>query len=98
MTDAANPRSRGEYLKKLREEHSETVKRTQALLRDQKQFQQQICQAIRENKRTVPEIAAAINQPAHEVLWYLAVYKKYGIVVEDGMCDDYVQYKLVKEA
>jgi predicted transcriptional regulator len=89
--------SRGEMLKRLREGHAETVKRTQALLKEQKRVQQEICKVIREDPKTVPEIAEAVGMPAHEVLWYLASYKKYGIVVEDGMCTDYPLYRRVEE-
>jgi predicted transcriptional regulator len=89
--------SRAEMLKGLRAEHSETVARTQALLKEQKRIQKGICQFIRENPKTVPEIAEAVGMPANEVLWYLASYKKYGIVVEDGMCEDYPLYRRVEE-
>jgi predicted transcriptional regulator len=85
--------SRGEVLKRLREQHAETVKRTQALLKEQKRIQQEICAAIRENHKTVPEIAEAMGMPPPEVLWYLASFKKYGLVVEDGMCGDYPLYR-----
>ena len=84
-------------LKRLRAEHAETVARTQALLKEQKRVQKEICQFIRENSKTVPEIAEAVNMPSDEVLWYLASYKKYGIVVEDGMCADYPLYKKAEE-
>jgi len=89
--------SRGESLKRLREAHAATVERTQALLREQKQMQQSICQFIREDPKTVPDIAANIGKPAHEVLWYIAALKKYGIVVETGMCGDYPLYQRAKE-
>jgi predicted transcriptional regulator len=89
--------SRAEMLKRLRAEHAETVARTQALLKEQKRVQKEICQFIRENPKTVPEIAEAVNMPSNEVLWYLASYKKYGIVVEDGMCADYPLYKKAEE-
>ena len=89
--------SRGEMLKKLREQHAETVARTQKLLKEQKRIQQEICQVIRENPKTVPEVAEATGMPAHEVLWYLASFKKYGIIVEEGMCGDYPLYRRAEE-
>ena len=85
--------SRGEMLKQLREQHAETVKRTQALLKEQKRIQQEICKVVRENPKTVLEIAEATGMPSQEVLWYMASFKKYGIVVEDGMCGDYPLYR-----
>jgi hypothetical protein len=46
----------------------------------------------------VPEIAAEIGEPTHEVLWFVAALRKYGIVVEAGMCGDYPLYQRAKEA
>lgn len=95
---AENPElSRGEVLKKLRAEHAETVETTQALLKEQKQIQRDICQFIRDTPKSVPEVAEEIGLPASEVLWYMAAYKKYGIVVEDGMCEDYPLYRKAEE-
>ncbi len=94
MNDA---KERTALLKRLRGEHAETVKRTQALLKEQKRVQKLLCKHIRDKSKTVPEIAAEVDMPTHEVLWYLTAFKKYDIVVEDGMCDDYVLYKRVEE-
>ena len=97
MTTQQPVQSRGEMLKGLRAQHAETVAWTQALLKEQKRVQKEICQVIRENPKTVPEIADAVNMPTNEVLWYIASFKKYGIVVEDGMCADYPMYRRVEE-
>jgi predicted transcriptional regulator len=93
----SDPKQRAALLKRVRGEHAETVKRTQALLKKQKKVQQLICQNIREKSKTVPEIAEAVDMPTHEVLWYLTSFKKYDIVVEDGMCGDYILYKRAEE-
>lgn len=90
-------KQRTAVLKSLRAEHADTVARTQAILKEQKRVQKLICQSIREKAKTVPEIAAEVAMPTHEVLWYLTGYKKYDIVVEEGMCGDYVLYKKVQE-
>ena len=55
-------------------------------------IQNEICKAIRENPRTVPEVAEITGLPTNIVLWYMTAYKKYGIVVESGMCGDYPLY------
>lgn len=89
--------SRGEMLKQLRAQHADTVKRTQELLKEQKRVQQEICKAIRENPKSVPEIAEATGMLPNQVLWYLASFKKYGIVIEKGMCGDYPLYQKVEE-
>ena len=93
----SDPKQRAALLKRLRGEHAETVKRTQALLKEQKKVQQLICQNIRDKSKTVPEISEAVDMPTHEVLWYLTAFKKYDLVVEDGMCGDYVLYKRAEE-
>jgi transcription elongation factor Elf1 len=88
---------RAAVLKQLRAEHVDTVKCTQELLKKQKNVQKLICQSIREKAKTVPEISAEVDMPTHEVLWYLTGYKKYDLVVEEGMCGEYVLYKKVQE-
>jgi predicted transcriptional regulator len=99
MSDAKTETpSRGMMLKRLREVHPESVERTQALFREQKQMQRAICKFIRDTPRTVPEIAAEIGKPAHEVLWFVAALKKYGILIEAGMRGDYPLYQQAKEA
>ena len=90
-------KKRAAVLKALRSEHVESVAQTQALLKRQKQVQKLICQSIRDTAKSVPEIAAEVGMPTHEVLWYLTGYKKYDIVVEEGMCGEYVLYKKVQE-
>ena len=97
MTDREAARKRSAILKALRTDHAETVARTQALLKEQKRVQKLVCQSIREKAKTVPEIAAEIQMPTNEVLWYLTGYKKYDIVIEEGMCGDYVLYKRVED-
>jgi predicted Rossmann fold nucleotide-binding protein DprA/Smf involved in DNA uptake len=89
--------SRADVLKHLREKHATTVARTQALLKEQKRVQQEICKVMRDTPKSVPEVAAAIGMPANEVLWYIASFKKYGLIVEKGMCADYPLYIKAEE-
>ena len=95
MTDREAAKKRTAVLKALRAEHAETVARTQALLKEQRQVQKLICQTIRDQAKTVPEIAAEVQMPTNEVLWYLTAYKKYDLVAEEGMCGEYVFYKMI---
>jgi predicted transcriptional regulator len=89
--------SRAELLKQLREMHRKSFEQTQALFREQRQLQNSICQLIRQEPKTVPQIAAELNKPTHEILWFVSALKKYGIVAEMGMCGDYPLYQRVKE-
>jgi predicted Rossmann fold nucleotide-binding protein DprA/Smf involved in DNA uptake len=97
MTTQQTTQSRSEMLKRLREQHAESVKRTQALLKEQKRVHKEICQIMRDTPKTVPEVAEAVGMPAHEVLWYVASFKKYGLIVEEGMCADYPLYRRAEE-
>jgi predicted transcriptional regulator len=98
MSDAKIPASsRGEMLKRLRELHAESAARAQVLFQEQRRMQDAICKLIARTPRTVPEIAATIGKPAHEVLWFVAALKKYGIVMEAGMSGDYPLYQQAGE-
>ncbi len=97
MSQREVAKKRTEMLKHLRDKHRETVERTQALLKEQKAIHTRICQAIRENPKTVPEVAQAVDLPPHAVLWHLTALKKYGRIAEAGMCGEYVLYRRVEE-
>jgi predicted transcriptional regulator len=84
-------------LKRLREEHRNTVTRTQALLKEKKMIRRQICQAMQNAPKTVPEVAEATGLPADQVLWHLTAMKKYDLAVETGMCGQYYLYQLAEE-
>lgn len=90
-------KKRGQLLKRLREEHKETVVRTRTHLKEQKGIWQQICQSTREAPKTVPEIAELTGLPAHEVLWHVAAMKKYDQISETGICGEYYLYQRVEE-
>jgi predicted transcriptional regulator len=91
-------RQRTALLKKLRDQHQETVERTQALLKEQQAVRRQICQQLRGGPKTVPDIAEATGIPSHEVLWHITAMKKYALVLEVGRSGEYYQYAMAKEA
>lgn len=97
MTSRADAKRRSEMLKELRTAHAATVERTQARLKEQKKAHQAICQVIRVEAHTVPEIAAETGIPAPQVLWYLTAGKKYGEIAETGMCGSYYLYQLAEK-
>jgi predicted transcriptional regulator len=97
MTTHRVTQSRGEMLKRLRENHAATVERTQAFFKEQKHVQQEIRKVIRDQPKTVLEVAAATGIPTHEVLWHLTAMKKYGLVAETGTCGDYPLYQCILE-
>jgi predicted Rossmann fold nucleotide-binding protein DprA/Smf involved in DNA uptake len=97
MSEREDARKRAEMLKQLREEHRETIARTQALLKEQQAIRRQICQVMRDAPKTVPEVAEATGIPAGQVLWHITAMKKYDLAVETGMDGEYYQYQLVQE-
>ena len=90
-------KKRTAILKRLREEHKDTVARTQTLFKEQKAIRQQICQAMRDTPKSVPEVAETTGIPADQVLWHITAMKKYDLAVETGMCGEYYLYQLVGE-
>lgn len=98
MMDKQEAKKRSQILKRLRDDHRETVERTQALLREQKEIRRQLCQVMRDESRTIPDISAASGLPADRVLWHVNAMRKYDLVVEAGMCGEYVLYQRAEEA
>ena len=93
MTPQKQSATRGELLKQLRTEHAASVERTQALLKEQKKMQQELLAALNEKPKTIPELAADTGLPSERVLWFMAALRKYGVVVENGMSEDYPLYE-----
>jgi predicted transcriptional regulator len=97
MTTKEDAKKRGILLKRLREEHKETVARAQALLKEQKAFRRQICPSMKGTPKAVPELAELAGLPADQVLWHVTAMKKYGLVIETGMCGEYYQYQMAED-
>lgn len=98
MSGNEDVRKRTELLKRLRDEHRESVERTQALLKEQKAIRQKISQALGDEARSVPELAEVTGLPADRVLWHITAMRKYGLIVEAGMADEYYLYRRAEEA
>ena len=97
MSSKEKAKERAAMLKSLRETHHDTVVQTQALLKEQKAIRKQLCEVIRERARSIPEIAAATELPGDQVLWHITALKKYGLVVENGMCGEYYLYQMAED-
>ena len=54
-----------------------------------------IKEQIKDEGRTIPEIAKAISVPASQVLVFVSTLKKYGQVVEGAKDGDYLKYQVV---
>ena len=97
MSSKEEAKKRTQMLKQLREEHKETVGKTQALLKEQNTFRKQVTNAMKEGLKTIPEIADTAGLPPNKVLWHVTAMKKYNIVNEVGMSGEYYQYELAEE-
>jgi predicted transcriptional regulator len=98
IADKEAARERTALLKRLREEHKDTIESTRALLKAQQETRRAICSAMRGGAETIPEIAQASGLPAGQVLWHITAMKKYDLVAETGKCGEYYRYAMVQEA
>lgn len=96
MTTKEDAKKRAIMLKRLREEHKESVTRTQTLLKEQKAIRRQICKPMRQEPKAIPDIAELTGIPADQILWHVTAMKKYGLIVENGMCGEYYLYQMAK--
>jgi predicted transcriptional regulator len=97
MSDREKAKQRTQMLKELREKHKDTVARTQERLKIQKKIYRDINKSIKNEPKTVPEIAQEIDLPTHVVLWNLTALKKYGTVSESEMSGEYFLYTNTEE-
>ena len=98
MSQRDDARKKAETLKRLREQHKETVARTQARFKDQRAIRRQISDVLHNGPKTVPAVAEATGLPASQVLWHITAMKKYDLVAEAGMCEEYFTYQLIQES
>jgi len=97
MSDRENAQQRTQMLRELREQHKDTVARTKERLKMQKKISREINISIKDEPKTVPEIAEEVGLEPHVVLWNLTALKKYGSVFEAGMSGEYFLYTSAEE-
>lgn len=83
-----------EALKKLRESRKTSIKAATTRMKARKKAIEAVKKQLRENGRTVPEIAAATGAATAETLWCIAALKKYGQVIEAEKKGSYFKYAL----
>lgn len=72
---------------------NDQVRDLREVIREEMLMQGRILQVLRDGPKTVPEIAAAIDYPTYEVMFWLMGMRKYGRVVETGEVTDEGYYK-----
>jgi predicted Rossmann fold nucleotide-binding protein DprA/Smf involved in DNA uptake len=67
------------------------------IIRDEHVMRARILEALADGPLTVPQIAAAVGKPTHEVVFWVMGLRKYGWVAEIKEVDDdgYFQYQTV---
>jgi predicted Rossmann fold nucleotide-binding protein DprA/Smf involved in DNA uptake len=83
-----------EILKRMRLVRKDTVQRVAAEVKAQKKIIAALTGALGAGPKTVPEMAEATGLPPHEVLWWTASLKKYGLVTEAEKRGAYFAYRL----
>lgn len=66
--------------------------------RRQNAVRRKIVSALGEGPKTVPELAEAVDVPAHEVLWHVMGLKKYGKAQEAEQDGEYFKYMLIDDS
>jgi len=93
-----DPKAHAQLLKRLREQHQETVKATQAHLKATQTIRRKITAAMKGKALTIPELATTAELAPDQVLWHIAALRKYGLVAEAGQEDGYYRYTLAEES
>ena len=68
------------------------------VVRDEQVMRRRILEVLAGGPMTVPEIAAAVERPTHEVMFWVMGLRKYGWVAEIKEVDDdgYYRYQVVE--
>jgi hypothetical protein len=68
------------------------------VIREEQWMRPRILSVLGAGHKTVPEIAAALGRPAHEVVYWVMGLRKYGFVAEIKESDDdgYFRYRAVE--
>jgi hypothetical protein len=69
------------------------------VFRDEMVMRDRICNLLKEDALTIPQITEALGAPAWEVTAWVMTMRRYGLLKElpKGRADDYFQYTLTAE-
>ena len=98
MSEAAEKTEKKEAMKKLRECRKDIIKATATRVKENRKAVKAIKEQLRDEARTVPEIAEATGLASSEVLWFIATLKKYGEILEGDKDGGYFRYCLADAA
>ena len=68
------------------------------VVRDEQVMRRRILEVLADGPLTIPEIAAAMERPTHEVVFWVMGLRKYGWLAEDKEVNDdgYYRYEVVE--
>ncbi len=68
------------------------------IVRDEQVMRRRVLAVLADGPLTVPEIAAALERPTHEVMFWVMGLRKYGWLVEDKEVNDdgYYRYEVAE--
>jgi hypothetical protein len=81
-------------LKKLREERARQISRVKETVKTQQQIIKRITEQIKNEGKTVPEIAQGTGLPTSQILMFVATLRKYEAVAEGTKDGDYFRYQI----
>lgn len=83
-----------EALKQLRIQRKATIERARKMIKEQNKRISAIKSQLKNEPRTVPELAAALGMNTADVLITVSALRKYGLVLEDAKDGDYFKYRM----
>ncbi len=68
------------------------------LVKQQAKMKKMVLDAFKDEPKTVPEVAEALNSATHEAMYWVMALRKYGFIEEtEEITDDgYYKYQLVE--
>ena len=87
-------KTKKEAMKKLRENRKVFIKAASAKMKAQKKVMGAIKDQLKQEAKTVPELAAVTGTSPAEILWFVASLKKYGEIKEAEKDGSYFKYAL----
>ncbi|HMC02505.1 MAG TPA: hypothetical protein VKI23_00150 [Cellulomonadaceae bacterium] len=68
------------------------------IVRDEQVMRRRILAALEDGPLTVPEIAAAVERPSHEVMFWVMGLRKYGWLgeIKEATDEGYYRYQVVE--
>jgi predicted Rossmann fold nucleotide-binding protein DprA/Smf involved in DNA uptake len=87
-----------EALKQLRAQRKATIEKARKLIKEQNKRISAIKSQLKDEPRTVPEMAAALGMNTADVLITVAALRKYGEVLEDAKDGDYFKYRMAEKS